>query len=247
MTPIIGIPACSRAMAGHAQHATPARYATAVIEGAGGIPVLIPPIGEGGLAVLPRLDGVLLSGSPSNVEPAHYQDPQDLTPDLHDPQRDQTTLPLIRAALAQGLPMLGICRGLQEINVARGGSLFQTVHAQPGRMDHRGGEGDMAHRYRPKHEVRLSGALSQLLGAQTITVNSVHGQAINRLGDGLEVEAIAPDGTIEAVRVSDASGFAFGVQWHPEWGFAENPFSLRLLQAFGQACRSYAHASLRTA
>jgi putative glutamine amidotransferase len=240
--PIVGIPACVRVVNDAPRHDTPARYAAAVLGGAGALPVMIPPLGEAQVAVLDRLDGLLLPGSPSNVHPDHYAGGTSLTPDLHDPARDATTLPLIRAALARGMPLLAICRGIQELNVALGGTLHQAVHALPGRMDHRGGPGDFAHRYRPKHTVALSGQLAALLGAE-VTVNSLHAQAIDRPGAGLVVEALAPDGTIEAVRVAGARGFAFGVQWHPEWGYADNPASLALFRAFGDACCQF-NASL---
>ncbi len=237
MRPLIGIPACTRAIGLHPQHATPSRYAAALVGGADALPVLIPPVGATQNEILDRLDGVLLSGSPSNIEPHRYGVDQDETPDFHDPYRDDTMLPLIPAAIARGLPVLGICRGLQELNVALGGSLHQRVHELPGRLDHRGGEGPAAHAYRPQHDVMLNGRLAQLLGAR-ITVNSVHGQAIDRLAPRLVVEGLAPDGTIEAVRVDDATSFAFAVQWHPEWDYADHPDRLALFQAFGAACRS---------
>ena len=240
MSLIVGIPACNRDINGLIQHATPARYGAAVIGGAGAIPILLPPEGEGLVAVLDRLDGLLLSGSGSNVEPHRYGVAQSLTPDRHDPLRDGTTLPLIRAAVARGLPVLAICRGIQELNVALGGSLFQQVQELPGRMDHRGGPGTPDYRYRPKHTVRLTGHLARLLGKAEIETNSSHEQAVDRPGEGLLVEGIASDGTIEAVRVASAPGWAFGVQWHPEWRYAENPDSVAIFRAFGDACRAYA-------
>ena len=239
MTLLIGIPACTRDINGHPQHATPRRYGAALMGAADAVPVLIPPVGEVALAVLDRLDGLLLSGSPSNVEPARYGAEEDETPDLHDPARDATTLPLIREALRRDMPLLAICRGIQELNVALGGSLHQRVHLLPGRLDHRGGPGPHSRTYAPKHEVALSGELARLLGHGRIRVNSVHGQAINRLADGLAVEAVAPDGTTEAVRVQGAA-FAFGVQWHPEWEYASDTNSVALFRAFGDACRAYA-------
>ena len=196
--------------------------------------------------MLDRLDGLLLSGSPSNVEPARYGAAKDHTPDRHDPERDETTLPLIRAALARGLPVLAICRGIQELNVALGGSLHQQVQDIPGRMDHRGGSGSNAHRYRAKHAVALSGGLAGIFGKPGIMVNSLHEQGIDRPGEGLVVEAVAPDGMIEGVRVAGAPGWAFGVQWHPEWGYADNADSMALFRAFGDACRAYS-AGLRKA
>ena len=237
MSIIIGIPACSREVAGHSNHATPSRYGDAVIGGAGGIPVLLPPVGDGLLAMLDRLDGLLLSGSPSNVAPACYGVDTDETPDLHDPPRDATTLPLIRAALDRGLPVLAICRGIQELNVALGGTLHQQVHTVPGRLDHRAGSGTQDERYAARHDIALTGAMAGIIGTSATRVNSLHGQAIDRLAPGLVVEATAPDGTIEAVRVASAPGWAFGVQWHPEWRFAENADSMALFAAFGEACR----------
>ncbi len=124
---IVGIPACNVEVRGHPQHATPARYGAAVMGAAGAMPILIPPVGEAQLAVLDRLDGLLLSGSPSNVHPSAYSDEESATPDWHDMGRDETILPIIRAALDRGLPVLAICRGIQELNVALGGTLFQQV------------------------------------------------------------------------------------------------------------------------
>ncbi len=246
MTLLIGIPACTRDINGHPQHATPARYGAALMGGADALPVLIPPVGEAALAVLDRLDGLLLSGSPSNVEPARYGAAEDETPGLHDPARNATTLPLIREALRRDMPLLAICRGIQELNVALGGSLHQRVHCVPGRLDHRGGPGPHSRAYAPKHEAALPGDLARLLGHQQIRVNSIHGQAIDRLADGLAAEAVAPDGTIEAVRVP-GNAFAFGVQWHPEWEYASDTSSVTLFRAFGDACRAYAGGIRRAA
>ena len=156
MQTVVGIPACARLVNGHLRHDTPARYAAAVLGGAGALPVMIPPMGEAELAVLDRLDGLLIPGSPSNVHPSHYDGGESLTPDHHDPARDATTLPLIRAAIARGMPLLAICRGIQELNVALGGTLHQQVHNVAGRMDHRGGPGTLEQRYGPKHPIALS-------------------------------------------------------------------------------------------
>jgi putative glutamine amidotransferase len=237
--PIVGIPACAKLVAGMLRHDTPARYAEALLGGAGAVPVMLPPLGEPELAALDRLDGLLVPGSPSNVHPSLYGGGATATPDFHDPARDATALPLIRAALARGMPVLAICRGIQELNVALGGTLHQQVQDLPGRMDHRGGSGPHEVRYAPKHEVALTGGLATLIGARSIRVNSLHEQAIDRPAEGLVVEARAPDGVIEGVRVTGA-GFAYGVQWHPEWGFADNQDSLAIFRAFGEACRAYA-------
>lgn len=245
MTLLIGIPACAVPLNGAVHHSTPARYAAALRDTLGAVPVMIPPIGADAVHVLDRLDGLLLSGSPSNVDPALYGAP-DETPGQHDPARDGTTMPLIHAALRRGLPVLAICRGIQELNVALGGSLHQRVHEVTGRQDHRGGPGTREERYAPKHEVTLSGSLESALKQRRVRVNSVHGQAIDRLADRLVVEAEAPDGTIEGVRVRDAV-FAVAVQWHPEWNAAADPDSVALFQAFGDACRAYAAGVKRAA
>lgn len=238
--PLIGIPACTKVIAGYIQYATPARYGQALIQAIGAIPVLIPPEGDVMLPFLDRLDGIMFNGSPSNVMPTHYGVDYDATPNDHDINRDMTTLPLIRAALERGVPILGICRGLQELNVALGGTLFQEVHKLPGRMDHRAGDGDNEFRFREQHDVTLSGELEKISGSKVIHVNSLHGQAIDQLAPGLVAEAIAPDGTVEAVRVEHAKGFAMAVQWHPEWEVTHFPDRLRLFKAFGAACEAYA-------
>jgi putative glutamine amidotransferase len=151
-------------------------------------------------------------------------------------------LPLIRRALGLGVPLLAICRGLQELNVALGGTLHQEVHELAGRLDHRSDKSvPPAERYQAAHSVRIApgGVLEKLLGGvRTIEVNSLHAQAIDRLADGLAIEALAPDGTIEAVSVRNAPGFALAVQWHPEWRLLDNPTSRRLFAAFGAACRA---------
>ncbi|HYZ62755.1 MAG TPA: gamma-glutamyl-gamma-aminobutyrate hydrolase family protein [Acetobacteraceae bacterium] len=239
MTLIVGVPACSKTVNGEPQHSTPTRYGAALMGAAGAIPVLLPPVGEAMLEVLDRLDGLLLSGSPSNVHPELYGSTKSLTPGKHDRFRDETTLPLAREALRRGMPVLAICRGIQELNVAMGGTLHQQVHLVEGCLDHRAGTGTLEHMFRMKHTVRVSGQLARIIGAQTVMVNSLHEQGIDRVADGLEVEAVAEDGTIEAVRVRDAKGFAFGVQFHPEWHWATDAASRAIFEAFGEACRRY--------
>ena len=238
---IIGIPACSRDVAGHPNHATPSRYGDAVIGGAGGMPILLPPVGASVgdrlLHVLDRLDGLLLSGSPSNVEPTRYGTDPDATPDLHDPPRDATTQPLIRAALARGLPVLAICRGIQELNVALGGTLHQEIHKLPNRLDHRAGSGSQDQRYSPCHDITLTGQMARILGRTNTRVNSLHGQGLDTIAPGLVVEATAPDGTIEAVRVATAPGWAFGVQWHPEWTADTDGDAATFFHILGRALR----------
>jgi len=243
--PLIGVSACVRDIEGRWFHAVADQYARAVVDGAQGQPVLIPALsGANDIAVLlDRLDGLLLTGSPSNVEPRHYQGPASRQGVLHDPWRDQTTLPLVRMAIDAGMPLLGICRGFQEINVAFDGTLHQHLQEVPGRFDHRQ---DYAlpndQRYGLRHEISLTagGQLARLLGKTETRVNTLHEQGVDRLGDGLTVEATAPDGTIEAFHVADAAGFALAVQWHPEFRVVENPDSLAIFRAFGNAARQRA-------
>lgn len=245
MTPIVGIPACARTRNEMGWHETPSRYAEAVFHASRVLPVMIPPMGPPQTELLETLDGLLLPGSPSNVHPSHYEGGESLTPEWHDHERDSTTLPLIREAIRRGIPVLAICRGIQELNVALGGTLHQTVHAIDGRLDHRAGPGTMEDKYGLKHPVRLSGRLARLIGSE-IMVNSLHGQAIDQPAPGMEIEALAPDGTIEATWVANAPGFALGIQWHPEWRFAERPGSMAIFHAFGEACRTH-HAGLKQA
>jgi putative glutamine amidotransferase len=228
--PLIGVPACMVQRDGFGYHQVAEKYVDSVIDGAGGLPVLIPALG-------PRLDFDALL-----AEPHHYGGRAPRPDSPRDPARDATTLPLIRRALDFAVPLFAICRGLQELNVALGGTLHQEVHELPGRADHRSDKTvPPAARYAPVHPVQLvpDGSLQCLLdGPATIRVNSLHAQGIDRLAERLRVEALAPDGTIEAVSAPDACGFVLAVQWHPEWRVLENPTSRRLFAAFGAACRA---------
>ena len=246
--PVIGLPADRRMIGRHPFHAVGEKYIRAVVEAAGAIPFLIPSLGDA-LAldeVLERLDGILFTGSPSNVEPHHYEGAPSAPGTLHDPHRDATTLPLIPSAVTHGVPVLGICRGFQEMNVAFGGTLHQRVHEVTGMMDHRDDESQpLETQYGPIHEVYLEpgGLLRQLAGSEQVRVNSLHSQGVDRLGTDLAVEARAPDGLVEAFRVKSASRFAIAVQWHPEWQVMSNTFSRALFAAFGAA--SLERAQLR--
>ena len=238
--PLIGIPADRRMVGHHPFHMVGEKYARAILDAAGAVPLLIPSLAEelGFEELLERLDGMLFTGSPSNVEPHHYDGPPSAPGTLHDPARDATTLPLIRRAVEHGVPVFGICRGFQEMNVAFGGTLHQKLHEVPGYLDHRDDETQpLEVQYGPAHEVRLEpgGMLRALAASDRISVNSLHSQGIERLGEPLAVEARAPDGVIEAFRVSAARSFALAVQWHPEWRVMTNPFSRALFAAFGQA------------
>jgi len=248
---IIGIQCCRRDIVtpsgAHPAHAVVKKYVDAVVAGAGGMPMLVPAEGDRAAAeaIVGRIDGLLVPGSPSNVEPRHYDGRPSLPDTLHDPGRDMIVLPLLRAAVRADLPVLAICRGIQELNVALGGTLYQQVHELPGRLDHRAPKLETVdERYAHcAHGVELTagGVLERLAGTRSLVVNSLHHQGIDRMAPALTVEAVAPDGQIEAVCVPGAS-FVIGVQWHPEFRFAENPFSARLFAAFGAACRARARA-----
>jgi putative glutamine amidotransferase len=227
-------------------HEAEETYLRAVAVGARAIPLIVPSLSS--LVevdeVLSRVDGLLVTGAKSNVHPARYGAPAQETSGPFDEARDATSLAFIRGALDRGLPMLAICRGMQELNVALGGSLVGEVQDLPGRMDHRAprGEEDNDRRFALRHDVRLvtGGWLAGVLGAGSIKVNSLHRQAVDRLAPGLIVEATAEDGTIEAVRVADARDFALGVQWHPEYWVTSDAPSARLFAAFGDAVRAHA-------
>ncbi|MFT3930374.1 MAG: gamma-glutamyl-gamma-aminobutyrate hydrolase family protein [Spongiibacteraceae bacterium] len=245
MKPLIGM-TCERVEAdGYHWHRVEEHYPLAIIEASGGVPVLIPSVAQrlDYRALLSRLDGVLLTGGASNIEPEFYGRESEQPNSPRDRQRDETTLTLIREAIALGVPVLGICRGLQELNVALGGTLHQRVHRVAGKFDHR--EDDNApveQQYALAHSVNLQpgGWLASLADTHTIEVNSVHGQGIDVLAPGLRIEALAPDGLIEAVSLPSAFAFTCAVQWHPEWFAQTTPFCRSLLASFGEACRHYA-------
>jgi putative glutamine amidotransferase len=218
------------------------KYAHAVSRAVGGLPLLIPVLPEPleSQELLSRLDGLLFSGSPSNVEPHHYDEGPSEPGTLHDPERDATTLPLIRSAIEQGVPILGICRGFQEMNVALGGKLWQKVHEVPNLFDHREAKSaSLEIQYGPAHEVVLEpGPMREWAGgADRVKVNSLHGQGVKQLAPDLTVAARAPDGLIEAFWMPRAPAFTWAVQWHPEWRVMANNFSVALFAAFGEAAR----------
>jgi putative glutamine amidotransferase len=241
--PVIGVPADRRLLGKHWFHCVGEKYLRAIAEAADALPLIVPAFGEGLEleTLLESCDGVLLTGSPSNVEPQRYQGSPSAPGTWHDPERDATTLPLIPRAVQAGLPLLAVCRGFQELNVAYGGTLHQKLHEVPGNLTHKEDEAQsLDEQYGPAHEVVLErgGELEKIAGCGRLTVNSLHSQGIDRLGRGLVVEARAPDGVVEGVRVGDARGFALAVQWHPEWKVLENPFSTALFSAFGRAARA---------
>jgi putative glutamine amidotransferase len=226
------------------------KYARAVKQVARAQPVMFPLADAAQVPeLLALVDGVMLTGSPSNVHPAHF-DETVLNPALPlDTERDALTLTLVRACVAQGVPLLGVCRGFQEINVALGGSLHQAVHAVPGLMDHREPDGTPDEEYAPSHEIGLlpGCAFATWAGSTRVQVNSLHGQGVARLAPGLRALAHAPDGLVEAFEVEGATTFAYAVQWHPEWKCWENPFYSAIFQAFGDAVRQRQQARMRDA
>jgi putative glutamine amidotransferase len=245
MKPLIGLTGDHRFFDEHHWHVCEEHYLTAVIEAADGIPVIIPALADAldQNALLQRLDGLLVTGGVSNILPHYYGKESEQDDCTRDPQRDATDFALIPRALAQGLPFFGICRGLQELNVALGGTLHQRVHCAPGLMDHREPEpAEQAVQYGPSHPVELKagGLLAGLSDTGSALVNSLHGQGIDRLADDLRVEAVAADGLIEAVSLPSARAFTVAVQWHPEWYQYNTPFCRALLAEFGAQCRAYA-------
>lgn len=247
VSPLVLLSADHRVLEGLAWHMTPAPYIEGVLVGAGAMPVLLPALGAAldFEAILARMDGVVLTGSRSNVHPSLYGAEPTIDHEPYDTARDATTLPLIRAALDMGVPLLAICRGYQELNVALGGSLATEIQTFEGRMDHRAPDTpDWDARFAIRHPVHVvrEGCIGKILEADTIDVNSLHRQGLARLADGLAIEATAPDGTIEAVRVEGAKAFAVGVQWHPEYWVRSDAPSGKIFAAFGDAVRARAAA-----
>ena len=254
MRAMVGISCCVKAFGIFAtpNHAASESYVRVTLGPVGGVPVLLPAAGEALVPeILPRLDGLMLTGSRSNVHPGHYDGPAHAEGTPEDPQRDSTTLPLIRAAIAAGIPVLAICRGFQELNVALGGSLDQRIQDLPGRLDHSTPSDQKLPKVRTgkAHPVRVAtdGMLARIWGGaglryrtESVPVNSLHNQGIARLAPRLIAEAWAPDGTVEAVRVADAPGFALGIQWHPEYDFETDAMSRAIFEAFGVAAAEWA-------
>ncbi|PPU88435.1 gamma-glutamyl-gamma-aminobutyrate hydrolase [Xanthomonas populi] len=244
VVPLVGLPTDRIQQGPHPFLAAGEKYIRAVEAVVGAMPVLLPslqPTLDAGVW-LDRLDGVLLTGAVSNVEPHHDSDEPSWEGNLHDPARDATSFGLIPQALARGLPVLAICRGLHEVNVALGGWLYQRVHEVPGLADHREDRAAaLDTQYGPAHLLQLQpgGCLASMSETAQVWVNSLHGQGIATLADGLVVEVTAPDGLIEAFRGA-GPGFLLAVQWHPQWRVTQHPFYRAIFQAFGEACRQYA-------
>jgi putative glutamine amidotransferase len=252
--PIIGIPASTGTQFDRPAHMVLDQYIEAVTGITGASPRILPALGDrlSPSDLLAGLDGLMVPGDRSNVAPRHYGGSPAPPGEIEDPARDATVLALIPAAIAAGVPLLGICRGLQEMNVALGGTLHSRVHLVDGLMDHRAPtELPDETRFAPVHEIRFTpgGRLAALVGAAagtgTAMVNSLHGQGIERLAERLAVEATSPDGLVEAISVEGAAAFAIGLQWHPEWRAADNALSRAVFTAFAQAVANHAAGQTR--
>ena len=233
-------------MGHHAYHSAGEKYLSALDSGSKVIPLILPslspalPLRE----ILQNVDGLFLTGSYSNIEPHHYSSEPSYEGNLHDQHRDENSLSIIPLAIEMQIPVFAVCRGFQEVNVALGGSLHQKVHEVPSLDDHRENLDDgLDRQYADAHLIALTsgGLLESLSGKTTAMVNSLHGQGINVLANDLNIEAIAPDGLIEAVSLKSQHPFFLAVQWHPEWKVSENPFYLSMFHAFGRACSDRAN------
>jgi putative glutamine amidotransferase len=230
------------------------RNLRAITDVSGALPLMFagsPEITDIG-ALLDAVDGVVLTGARANVHPTRFKTEPHERHEPYDVHRDGVALALAEACVARGVPIFGICRGLQEMNVAFGGSLHPEIREIPGRMNHRmprleNGEihPDPLVIFADRHDVHLTpdGAFAKLLGCETIRVNSLHGQGILDPGERVVIEGVAEDGTIEAIRIADAPSFALGVQWHAEYDPQRNPINRVLFEAFGEALKAYQRAS----
>ena len=241
--PLVGLPADSYESHGFLFHSLGDKYVRALTDVSKVASVMIPSLldEEGINALLDHFDGVLMTGAISNVHPPHYGEEATAAHEPYDHARDTTTLKLIKAVIARGIPLLCICRGFQELNVVMGGKLETELQEKAGRLDHRGHGEDPDERYKMSHKITIEkgGVLSRILGKTETEINSVHRQGVKTLGDGLQIEATAPDGIIEAVSVKGARAFTLGMQWHPEYRAAQNPDSVKIFTAFGDAVRAH--------
>lgn len=243
--PVVGVPADRRMVDPHPFHMAGEKYVQAIVDGSDGLPFIIPALGDPLDVddIIDNVDGILLTGSPSNIEPYHYEGQPSEPGTWHDPHRDSLTLPLAKRAMEVGVPLLAVCRGFQELNVVLGGTLHQKVHEVPGYGMHKENPDDpLEVQYGPSHSVNLveGGLLHRLAGTDKVMVNSLHSQGVAKLADGVTVEAVAEDGLIEAFVVDSAPGFTLSVQWHPEWQVMLNKFSTAIFKTFGDACREHA-------
>ncbi|OED44744.1 gamma-glutamyl-gamma-aminobutyrate hydrolase [Chromatiales bacterium (ex Bugula neritina AB1)] len=194
------------------------------------------------------VDGILLTGARANVHPELFNTRPQETYEPYDRERDGLALPLIRECVERGVPLLGICRGFQEMNVAFGGTLHPEIRDVPGRMNHRmprleNGEihPDPTVVFGERHGVQLTsgGVFEKMYGRSNIQVNSLHGQAILEPGERVVIEGVAEDETIEAIQIAQARGFALGVQWHAEYDCTNAPVNHAVFEHFGRSLLEY--------
>ena len=248
--PLVGIPASVRLLEHAMQfHGTAHQYLRAVREDVGATVFTIPglPDPANALELLETVDGVLLTGSFSNIHPSTYGEPVATAEGFYDRHRDAVTLPLIRAAVERSVPIFGICRGMQELNVAFGGTLHQLLHEAPGKDDHRPDESlPLEAQFAAAHDIDImqGGVLASLIAERRVRVNTAHTQGINRVASALCVEAVSKDGAVEALSVTAARSFAVGVQFHPEWGTQDNVLYQALFAAFRRAVWAHANAAV---
>jgi putative glutamine amidotransferase len=247
--PVVGIPASVRLLEfAMPFHGTGDQYLRAVRDEVGARVFTIPGLADidNALGLLDMIDGVLLTGSFSNIHPSTYREPIATPGGFYDEQRDAVTLPLIHAALERAVPIFGICRGMQELNVALGGTLHQVLHEAPGKDDHRSNESlPLEAQFGPAHEIEIlpGGVLGSLIPERRVLVNTAHMQGVSCVADGLRVEAVSNDGAVEALSVEAARTFAVGVQFHPEWGTQGHNLYRQLFAAFRAAV--WAHVAER--
>ena len=247
LRPLVGLPSDTYEKDGFAFHSLGDKYARALFDVSHVLPVMIPSMYDAADLdeLLGSFNGILMTGAVSNVHPPHYGEDESTDHEPYDHKRDALTLKLIRAVVDRGMPLFCICRGFQELNVVMGGSLETELQRGEGRLDHRAPKSDDTDvRYAPRHPVSITkgGFLERTLGKSQTQVNTIHRQGIKKLGSNLVVEAVAPDGIIEAVSIKGAKSFAFGTQWHPEYKAQQNPDSVKLFTAFGDAVRAYARS-----
>jgi putative glutamine amidotransferase len=242
--PLVGLISDRRMQGEHPFHMAGEKYLQAIADAADAYPVVLPCLTEGFdvLDILDRLDGIFLTGSPSNVEPHHYLGDPSEPGTWHDPHRDLAALALIPAVIRVGMPLFAVCRGFQEMNVSFGGTLHQKVHELPEYGMHKENNDDpLDVQYGSSHEVNFTpgGLLEKITGEAGATVNSLHSQGVDRLAPQLGIEAVADDGLVEGFTVRETPGFTLAVQWHPEWKPLDNPVSKAIFREFGDACRAY--------
>jgi putative glutamine amidotransferase len=249
--PLVGLPADTYEKDGFLFHSLGDKYVRALTDVSKVEAVMIPNLVDPANIddMLAHFDGVLMTGAVSNVHPPHYGEEPTQDHEPYDHHRDAVTLRLIQRVIDRGIPLFCICRGFQELNVAMGGTLETELQRGEGRLDHRAPKSDDVNvRYAPRHSITITkgSQLEHMLGKQETMVNTIHRQGIKRLGESLTAEATAPDGVIEAVSVKGAKAFAFATQWHPEFRAADNPDSVKLFSAFGDAVRAHRRARAET-